>query len=99
MLDDSLLKKIGNALSYRFLIGDINFSNEEKEAIREEFFLIYSKNSEISWRNALSNHLNHLNPRSKELSKRLARERILVKNCRQIKCLLEQSRSKIASSI
>lgn len=56
MLDDSLLKKIGNALSYRFLIGDINFSNEEKEAIREEFFSIYSKNSEISWKNDLSNN-------------------------------------------
>ena len=34
MLDDSLLKKIDDALSCRFLIGDINFSNEEKEAIR-----------------------------------------------------------------
>ena len=89
MLDDSLLKKIDNALSYRFLIGDINFSNEEKEAIREEFFSIYSKNSEISWKNVLSN--NELDIISITL--------ILVKNRRQIKCLLEQSRSKIASSI
>ena len=43
MLDDSLLKKIGTALSCRFLIGDINFSSEEKEAIREEFFSIFRK--------------------------------------------------------
>ena len=56
MLDDSLLKKINDALSCRFLIGDINFSNEEKEAIREEFFSIYSKNSKISWKNELSNN-------------------------------------------
>ena len=37
MLYDSLLKKIDNALSYRFLIGDINFTVNEKETIRDEF--------------------------------------------------------------
>lgn len=56
MLDDSLLKKIDNALSCRFLIGDINFSNEEKEEIREEFFSIFSKNSKTNWKNALTNN-------------------------------------------
>ena len=45
MLDDSLLKKIDSALSYRFLIGDINFTSDEKEEIRNEFFSIYSRNS------------------------------------------------------
>ena len=56
MLDDVLLKKIDDALSYRFLIGDINFSNEEKEAIRDEFFTIFLKNSKINWKNALSSN-------------------------------------------
>ncbi|HBB05722.1 MAG TPA: hypothetical protein DCZ41_03970 [Firmicutes bacterium] len=56
MLDDSLLKKIDDALSCRFLIGDINFNIEEKEAIREEFFSVYSKNSKGNWKDQLSNY-------------------------------------------
>ena len=54
MLDDSLLKKIDNALSYRFLVGDINFTIEEKEEIRNEFFSIYSRNSRNDWKGRLS---------------------------------------------
>lgn len=49
MLDNFLLKKIDKALSYRFLVGDINFSDEEKEAIRDEFFSIYSAHSKNNW--------------------------------------------------
>mgnify|MGYP006939721082 FL=1 len=56
MLDDSLVKKIDDALSCRFLIGDINFSIEEKEAIREEFFSVYLKNSKGNWKSQLSNY-------------------------------------------
>lgn len=54
MLDDPLLKKIDDALSYRFLIGDINFTAEEKEEIRNEFFSVYSRNSKKDWKGKLS---------------------------------------------
>lgn len=54
MLDNSLLKKIDNALSYRFLIGDINFTVDEKETIRDEFFAIYSRNSQNDWKGKLA---------------------------------------------
>lgn len=56
MLDDSLFKKIDDALSCRFLVGDINFSSEEKEKIRNEFFSIYSKNHKNGWKNDLSDY-------------------------------------------
>ncbi len=57
MLDDSLLKKkIQQALTYRFLIGDINFSDEEKEKIRDEFFRVYKRHSANSWKYEISDN-------------------------------------------
>mgnify|MGYP006982388211 CR=1 FL=1 len=56
MINNSLIKKVKKALSYRFLIGDINFSDKEKEEIINEFLSIYKIHSCNDWKNRISNY-------------------------------------------